>query len=248
MSSELFSSLSPDEIALRLRNERVEHDFGPPSEPRPMIQRGNKIPEASSPSRCSDEASLPVGMLLYLASVAVVAAAIIGSFFGSGFFLLPSTASKVITDFDHDRPRLFGGTPEADREAVLVSRETMMQPSAAVDVLPSGLPLGQHPTADEAGSAAAAKEASAGVLARTSNGEPPSESASASEPASCSATPPVSAMALANPPSFAAKEPVAPAGAKARPARDGRSAHTRTASQHSRPRSIHNVPFTTHQR
>ena len=71
MSSELYSSLSPDEVALRLQNERVEHDFGPPSEPRPMIQRGNKIPEASSPSRCSDEASLPVGMLLYLASVAV---------------------------------------------------------------------------------------------------------------------------------------------------------------------------------
>jgi hypothetical protein len=170
MSSELCSSLSPDEVALRLRNERVEHDFGPPSEPRPMIQRGNKIPEASSPSRCSDEASLPVGMLLYLASVAVVAAAIIGSFFGSGFFLLRSTASEVITDFDHDRPRLYGGTPEADREAVLVSRETMMQPSAAVDVLPSGLPLGQHPTADEAGGA---EQGSAGVLARTSNGEPP---------------------------------------------------------------------------
>ena len=39
MSSELYSSLSPDEVALRLQNERVEHDFGPPSEPRPMIQR-----------------------------------------------------------------------------------------------------------------------------------------------------------------------------------------------------------------
>jgi hypothetical protein len=113
-----------------------------------MIQRGNKIPEASSPSRCSDEASLPVGMLLYLASVAVVAAAIIGSFFGSGFFLLRSTAGEVITDFDHDRPHL---------EAALVSRETGMPHSIAVDVLPSGSPLGQHPTADEAGGAAAAK-------------------------------------------------------------------------------------------
>jgi hypothetical protein len=184
-------------------------------------------------------------MLLYLASVAVVAAAIIGSFFGSGFFLLRSTASEVITDFDHDHPRLYGGTPEADREAVLVSRETMMQPSAAVDVLPSGLPLGQHPTADEAGGAAAAKQASARVLARTSNGEPPSESAWASEPASSSATPPVSAMALANPPSFAEKDPIVPANTKARPARDRYSAQTRTASQHSRPRSVHNVPTLT---
>jgi hypothetical protein len=71
MASELLSSLSPDEVALRLRNERVERDFGPPSAPRPMIQRDNQIPEASSPSRCSDDTSLPVGMLLYLASVAV---------------------------------------------------------------------------------------------------------------------------------------------------------------------------------
>jgi hypothetical protein len=150
VSSELFSSLSRDEVALRLRNECVEHDFGPPSEARPMIQRGNQIPEASSPSRCSDEASLPVGMLLYLASVAVVAAAIIGSFFGASFFLLRSIAGEAITDFDYDPRRVYGGTPEADREAVLVSRETGMSHSVVVDVLPSGSPLGQHPAADEA--------------------------------------------------------------------------------------------------
>jgi hypothetical protein len=151
----------------------------------------------------------------------------------------------VITDFDHNPPRVYGGTPEVDREAVLVSRETGMQHSVAVDVLPSGSPLGQHPTADESGGAAAAKQGSAGVRAGTSNGEPPSETAWASEPASSSATAPVSPIALANPPSFAAKDPVAPADAKARPARDGHSAHTRTASQHSRPRPVHNVPTLT---
>ena len=110
---------------------------------------------------------------------------------------------------------------------------------------PSGSPLGQHPTADEPGSAAAAKQGSAGVLARTFNGEPPSETTWASEPVSSSATPPVSLLALANPPSFAAKDPVAPADAKARPARGGHSAHMRTASQHSRPRSVHNGPTLT---
>ena len=96
-----------------------------------MIRHGNQIPEASSPGRCSDDTSLPAGMLLYLASVALVAAAIIGSFFGPGFFLLPSTENKVITDFDHNPPRVHGGTLEADREAVLVSRETGMPHSVA---------------------------------------------------------------------------------------------------------------------
>lgn len=245
MGSELFSSLSPDEVALRLRTECEEPDSGPPSAPRPEIQRDHQIPEASSPTRRSDDMSLPVGMLLYLASIALVAAAIIGSFFGSGFFLLPSTATKVITDFDHNPPRVYGGTPGADGEAVLVSREAGMPYSLAVDVLPSGSPPGQFLTADEAGSAAAATQGSAGVLARTSNGEPPSERAWASEPASSSASPPGSPMALANLPAFAAKDPVALADAKARPARDRYSAHTRTASQHSRPRSIHNVPTLT---
>jgi hypothetical protein len=236
MASKLFPSLSPDGAALRLRTQRVEPASGPPSAPRRMIQRGHQITEASAPSRCSDDTSLPVGMLLYHASVALVAGALIGSFFGSGFFLLPLTASKVITDFDHNPPRVYGGTPDADREAAMVSRETGMPHSVAVDVLASGLSLGQHPTADEARGDAAAKQGSAGILARTSDGEPPSETAWASEPASSSATPPVSPMALANPPSFAAKDPVAPAAAKARPHRDGRSAHTRTASQHSPPR------------
>jgi len=92
MASELLSSLSPDEVAPRLRNECVEPDFGPPSAPRPMIQLGNQ--EASSPSHYSDDTSLPVGTLLYLAWIAVVAAAITGSFFGSGFFLLPLTAIR----------------------------------------------------------------------------------------------------------------------------------------------------------
>ena len=148
----------------------------------------------------------------------------------------------MITYFDHNPPRVYRSTPEADREAVLVSRETGMQYSVAADVVPSGSPLGQHPTADEADGATAAKQGSAGVLARTSNGEPPLESAWATEPALSSATLPVSAMALANPPSFAAKDPVAPADAKARPARGRHSAHTRTAAQHSRPRTVHKLP------
>jgi hypothetical protein len=177
-------------------------------------------------------------MLLYLVSVALVAAAITGSFFGAGFSLLPSTASKVITNFDRN-PRVDdGNTPAAGREAVLVSRETGM---VAVDIL-SGAPLGQHLTADEAVPPQQSKE---GFPPAPSSGVPPAETASGPEPASSSATTPDSPMPSANQPSFAAKDVIPPAGAKSRPVRDGHGAHTRTATQYSRARSVPNVPTLT---
>jgi hypothetical protein len=181
-------------------------------------------------------------MLLYLVSVALVAAVITGSFFGIGFSLLQPTASIVITDFNQT-PRVDANTPEADREAVLASRETGLPHTVAVD-LPSGGSLGQHPTADRAASPQQSKEMR-GFPPGPSNGELPAETARASEPASSSATPPVFPAVLANPPSFAAQDPGAPVDPKARPARDGHRAHTRTASQHSLPRSVHNVPTLT---
>jgi len=240
MASELFSTLSSDEVAQRLRNERMEPDFAPPSVPRPMTRRGKltQIPEASSPSRYSHLTRLPLGMLLYLASVALVAAVITGSFFGTGFSLLQSTASKVITDFNRN-PRVDANTLQADREAVLASRETGMPHTVAVDI-PSGGPVGQHPRADEEAPPQQSRELN-GIPPAPSNGEPPAETARVSEPASSSATPPVSPMPLANAPSSAAKDVIPPGGAKTRPARNAHSAHMRTASQHLRPRSVPNV-------
>ena len=73
------------------------------------------------------------------------------------------------------------------------------------------------------------------------SGEPPAETASVTEPRSSSAASAASPMPLASPPPFAAEDDVLPAGAKGRPARYGRSAHTRTASQHSRPRSARSL-------
>ena len=90
-------------------------------------------------------------------------------------------------------------------------------------------------------------EALAGGCFKTapSNGVPPAETASGPEPASSSATAPDSPMPLANRPSFAAKDVIPPAGAKSRPVRDGHGAHTRTATQYSRARSVPNVPTLT---
>jgi hypothetical protein len=73
------------------------------------------------------------------------------------------------------------------------------------------------------------------------SGEPPAETASVTEPGSSSAASPASPMPLASPPPFAAEDDVFSAGAKGRPARYGRSAHARTASQHSRPRSARSL-------
>jgi hypothetical protein len=56
------------------------------------------VPNASAPTRRTDAAGRPIGILLYLASVGLIAAAITGVFFGTGFWLLASPASETITD------------------------------------------------------------------------------------------------------------------------------------------------------
>ena len=182
-------------------------------------------------------------MLLYLVSVGLVAVSIIGAFFGTGFFLLASPASKTIADFDRNPPRAYGNAPKASREAVLVSRETGMPHSAAVGVLP-GSPLSQRPPADEAAPPQQSK-AVQDFPPTSANGEPPAEAASVPEPASSSAASPPSPMPLASLPPFAAEDAVLPAGAKSHLARYGRSAHSRTASQHSRPHAARSVPTLT---
>ena len=91
------------------------------------------VPEASAPSRRTDATRPLVGISLYLVSVGFVGAAIIGICFGTGFFLLASSAS----DFDRNPPRVYGDAPDSSGEAVLVSSETGVPHSAA---LAAGLP------------------------------------------------------------------------------------------------------------
>jgi hypothetical protein len=165
-----------------------------------------------------------VGMLVHLVSVGLVAATIIGVFFGTGFFLLGSPASERITD--RYPPHVYGNGAERGRQAVLVSH------LAAVNVLP-GSPLNQRPAVDEAVPLAQSTAVQEFPPARP-NGDPP-VAASVPEPASDSVPPPASPTPSANPPPFVAEVSVLPAGAKARPARDGHYAHTHTASRHSRP-------------
>ncbi len=241
MAGEMFSSLSSNELARRFWNKRIKPDFGPRSAPR-STTHGRKltlVPEVSAPSRRTDAARSPAGTLIYLVAVGLVAAAITGVFFGTGLFMLASPTSEAITDLHRNPPRVYGNAPEVGREAVLVSRVTGMPYSAAVDVLP-GSPVSQGPAADEAAPPQQSKVV-LGFPPAPSNGEPPAESASVLEPPSNAAAPPAFPTSLANRPLFAAEGAVLPAGAKGHPARYGRSAHIRTASQRSRTRSARSV-------
>jgi hypothetical protein len=226
MASEIYSRVSPDEVARRFRDERVEPDLGPRGALRVRTQRRKPLqaPEILAPSRPSDAAKAPVGMLVHLVSVGLVAATIIGVFFGTGFFLLVSPASERITD--RYPPHVYGNGAEGGRQGVLVSH------LAAVDV-PPGSPLSQRPAVDEAVPLAQSTAVQEFPPARP-NGDPP-VAASVPEPASDSVPLPASPTPSANPPPFVAEVAVLPAGAKARPARDGHYAHTHTASRHSRP-------------
>ena len=226
MASEIYSRVSPDEVARRFRDERVEPDLGLRGAPRVTTQRRKPLQarEILAPSRHSDAAKAPVGMLVHIVSVGLVAATIIGIFFGTGFFLLVSPGSERITD--RYPPHVYGNGAERGRQAVLVSH------LAAVNVLPGSL-LHQRQAADEAVPLAQSTAVQEFPPARP-NGDPPA-AASAAEPASVSAPPAASSTPSANPPPFVAEVAALPAGMKARPARDGHRAHTRTASEHRRP-------------
>jgi hypothetical protein len=238
----MFSSPSSIQRARRFWTERAEPDFGP-GNATPLTNRGRKpavVPEVSAPSRRTDAAGPPVGILLYLASVGLIAAAIIGVFFGTGFWLLASPASETITDSGGDPSRSNGDALKAGDAAL---GETEAPHLAAVNLIP-GLPLRQRPAAAEA--APPQQNNVMQELAPASpNGEPRVETASVPQRVSGAAVSPAYPMPLAGPPAVVAEGGALSAGTKGPSARDGRSAYARTVSRHSRPRSARAAPTLT---
>jgi hypothetical protein len=127
----------------------------------PGLVPGASLP-TPAPSRRNMAAGLPVGILLYLVFVGLVAIATIGVFFGIGFFLLAQPTEELIAGSDtRDRdteinslrsgvfPRPYRDAPPADREVVPVSEETEMPRSAAAAAL-SVSPLARRPAVGEA--------------------------------------------------------------------------------------------------
>ena len=222
---DMFSSLSFNQRARRFWNER--NHAGNPG-----------VARDSTPSRRTSAGGRTVGILLFPVSVGLIAATIIGVFFGIGFWLLASPAHQTISDSGRDLSRPNGDAPKVG-EAVLGGTETPH--SAAVNVIP-GSPLTQRSAAADAAppqqNNVTQELSPAPVYA-----EPPVETASVPQPVSSAAVPPAQLMPLASPPTVAAAESAPSAGTRGPSGGYRRSAHVRTVSRHS-----HHVPHAEHRR
>jgi len=90
MHGKIFANLSFDELAQQLGMGRAEPDRAGSA--------SRLAPEASPQMRHTAAAGRPVGNLLYLVFVGLVASATIGVFFGIGFFLLVQPSREVIVE------------------------------------------------------------------------------------------------------------------------------------------------------
>ena len=241
----MFSSLSFNQIARRFRNERAEPDFGPRNAAS-LTNHGRKpavVAEVSTPSRRTDAAGRPVGILLFPVSVGLIAAAIIGIFFGTGFWLLAPPPSEPITASSRDPSRPNGAALKTSGAAELkVAGATETPRSAAVNLI-AGSPLGQGSAAADAVPPQQNNSMQEPPPA-SPNGEPPVGTASVAQPVSSAAVPPAYLMPLASPPAVTAAESAPSAGTRGPSARD-RGAHARTASRHPHPRSDRSAPTLT---
>jgi hypothetical protein len=241
----MFSSLSFNQPTRRFWNEHAEPDFGRQNtaslkncERKPAV-----VPKVSTPSRRTSAAARSAGILLYLVSVGLIAAAIIGIFFGTGFWLLAPPASKTIADSGHGPLRPNGNALKASEAVLKLAGETETPHSAAVNLIP-GSRLGQGPAAAEV-APPQQNNIPQELSPAPPSSEPPVETTSVPQPVSGAAVSPAYPMPLASPPAVAAADGALSAGNRGPTARDGRTAHARTVSGHSRPRSAHGAPTLT---
>jgi len=227
----MFPSLSFNQRTRRFWNERNHR------------RKPTVVPEVSTPSRCTNAAGSSLGILLFPVSVGVIAAAIVGVFFVTGFWLLASPAGETITASGRDPSRSNGAALKTSGAAESeVAGETETAHSAAVNLIP-GSPLAQRPAAAEA-TPPQQNNITQELSAASPNREPPVETASVFQPVSSAAVSPAHLMPLANPPAVTAAESAPSAGTRGPTARD-RGAHARTASRHPHPRSDRSAPTLT---
>ena len=209
---DMFSSLSFNQRARRFWNERNHAG-------KPGVAR-----EISTPSRRTNAAGRSVVILLFPVSVALIAAAITGVFFGIGFWLLASPARQTISDSGRDPSRLNGNALKTSEAVLPLAGATETPHSAAVNLIP-GSPLGQRPAAAETTSPQQ-NNVMRELSAASPNGEPPFQTASVPQPVSSAAVSLADPMPLASPPAVAAADGALSASIRGPSTRDGRSAHT----------------------
>jgi hypothetical protein len=191
-------------------------------------------PLSSDPGRGLRNGPRPVGGLLYLVFMGLVASAIIGVFFGAGFFLLAAPARQIVADSakQHDgNPSLLNAdAPQMRREppAALPDR-------AAVATLPSP-PLAQHAAVTPAPTPQEEKKPPNSVAEHPS--ETTAQTTLEPEPPSGPSGPPTPVISLPGPTPSSPQGALAPSGAKRPATHDGRSNHKMATSQHPQPRSV----------
>jgi len=198
------------------------------------------------PSRAhTTPSALPVGGLLYLVLVGLVAVATVGVFFGAGFLLLVHSGKETVANTstrDRDSPSPYHDAARVDLKGS-APREPAAPDSAAAAV-PSGSSLTQPAGVAEApppGRSEAAENSPPGG----SGSRPLARTAVEPAPASVSPDSSTSAMSLPRPAPFPAAETPAAIATKHRPSREGRSHHSQTASRHWHPRSGYSAPTLT---
>lgn len=105
MSGRAFTTLLLTELAQQPAPRRAAKTSDPASFPDMLVDKSDTRPDtgdlglavspSASPPIHAAASRLPVGILLYLISVGLVAAATIGVFFGTGFFLLAHHAEET---------------------------------------------------------------------------------------------------------------------------------------------------------
>jgi len=207
---------------------------------------GLSSPPDPVPSRAPTTSSaLPVGGLLYLVLVGLVAVATIGAFFGAGFLLLAHPGKEAVVNAstrDGDLPHPYREAARADLKGS-APRESAAADSAAA-AAPSGSSLMQ-PAAMAEAPPPEQSEAAENSPPGASGSHPPTRAAVEPAPASGSPDSSTSVMPLPRPAPFPAAETPAPIATKNRPTREGRSHHSQTASRHWHPRSGHSAPTLT---
>jgi len=220
-----------DTIAMPLLDERPRPDPTEPqfdwrfasqtSEPIPAAERDQRNPAAA-------RSSLPIGSLLYLALVGLVAVATIGVFYGAGFRLLAPPKQMAAASGPH--PLVSHG------DILQVRRE--VSPAAPQSAVPGSGGVLSAAAASEAPQAATAGPRQPEALATVVD-QPPSQTAAPPAAQASSTASSASPTSLTSLPQTSKRDAALSGGGKRRLSHSGRAHHMRAAARHPYRQSIH---------